>query len=107
MYPPLLLIKRTRELLVVLLLFIPSTLVHAQHGFQLNDLEYFEKPGVSVMVFQDFYPEGHQGGGSVIQHGERSASHGDIRLEAAPGQEAPVSQERDRHVAGEAGTMTA
>ena len=83
MYPPLLLMKRTRELLVVLLLFIPSTLVHAQHGFQLNDLEYFEKPGVSVMVFQDFYPEGHQGGVSVIQHGERIASNGDIRLEAA------------------------
>ena len=107
MYPPLLLMKRTRELLVVLLLFIPSTLVHAQHGFQLNDLEYFEKPGVSVMVFQDFYPEGHQGGVSVIQHGERIASNGDIRLEAAPGQWAPVPKELDRLVDGDAGKITA
>ena len=36
---------------------------HAQTpGFQLIDAGYFERGGVSVMAFQDFYPDGHQGG---------------------------------------------
>ena len=52
----------------------------------LNDLEYFERPGVSVLVFHDDYPEGRQGGLEIIQHGERVAALGDIRLEAVPGQ---------------------
>ena len=52
----------------------------------LNDLEYFERPGVSVLVFHDDYPEGRQGGLEIIQHGERVAALGDVRLEAVPGQ---------------------
>jgi hypothetical protein len=55
-------------------------------GWVLNDEEYFEKPGVSVLVFHDIYPEGKQGGIEIIQHGERVASLGDVRLEPAPGQ---------------------
>ena len=57
---------------------------------KLNDLEYFEKPGLNVMVFQDIYPEGHQGGLGIIQNGERVATNGDIRLEPTPGQWAPT-----------------
>lgn len=52
----------------------------------LNDQEYFEKPGLSVLVFHDYYPEGKQGGIEIIQHGERIAALGDMRLEFAPGQ---------------------
>ncbi|MGZ5555852.1 MAG: glycoside hydrolase family 9 protein, partial [Candidatus Aminicenantales bacterium] len=52
----------------------------------LNAEEYFERPGVSVLVFHDTYPEGRQGGLEIIQHGERVASLGDVRLEPAPGQ---------------------
>jgi endoglucanase len=52
----------------------------------LNDQEYFERPGVSVLVFHDYYPEGRQGGLEIIQHGERVAALGDVRLEAVPGQ---------------------
>jgi len=59
-------------------------------SLKLNDLEYFERPGLDVMVFQDFYPEGHQGGVSIIQNGTRVASNGDIRLESTPGQWQPV-----------------
>ena len=55
-------------------------------GWILNDEEYFEKPGVSVLVFHDIYPEGKQGGIEIIQHGERVAALGDVRLEPAPGQ---------------------
>ena len=41
--------------------------------FAVNEQEYFEAPGVTVQVFHDIYPEGHQGGLSIIQHGERVA----------------------------------
>jgi endoglucanase len=55
-------------------------------GWVLNQAEYFEKSGLSILVFHDFYPEGKQGGIEIIQHGERVAACGDVRLEPAPGQ---------------------
>ena len=55
-------------------------------GWTLNAQEYFEKPGLSVLVFHNYYPEGKQGGIEIIQHGERIAAVGDVRLEATPGQ---------------------
>jgi hypothetical protein len=60
--------------------------LESEPGWVLNDQEYFERPGLSVLVFHDTYPEGKQGGIEIIQHGERVASLGDVRLEAAPGQ---------------------
>ncbi len=59
-------------------------------GWTLNELEYFERPGLSVLVFHDEYPEGKQGGVEIIQHGERVAAIGDVRLEATPGQWGPL-----------------
>ena len=53
---------------------------------ELNDLEYLEMPGLNVMLAHDYYPEGHQGGVSIIQNGRRVATNGDLRLEAVPGQ---------------------
>jgi len=46
----------------------------------INDQEYFEMPGLNVMVYHDYYPSGRQGGITIIQNGERIASNGDIRL---------------------------
>ena len=54
------------------------------------------------MAFQDIYPEGHQGGVSVIQHGVRVASNGDLRLEPTPGQWQPVPKQ-NRRVVDQAG----
>jgi hypothetical protein len=48
------------------------------------------------MAFDDIYPEGHQGGISIIMHGNRVATNGDIRLEPTPGQWQPVPIQRDR-----------
>jgi endoglucanase len=62
----------------------------AADDFKLNSQEYFERPGVNVMYGQDYYPEGHQGGLSVIMHDERIASNGDVRLEPSPGQWSPI-----------------
>lgn len=53
-------------------------------------------PGLNVMVFHDFYPEGHQGGLSIIQNGVRVATNGDIRLEPTPGQWQPIPKTGQR-----------
>jgi len=66
--------------------------------FKLNSQEYFERPGINVMYGQDYYPEGHQGGLSVIMHDERIASNGDVRLEPSPGQWSPVPKSGKREV---------
>ena len=64
--------------------------IPAQSNLTINDQDYFEMPGLNVMLFSDFYPEGHQSGVTIIQHGVRVAGNGDLRLEISPGQWAPV-----------------
>src|SRR6187402_758879 len=66
--------------------------------FRLNALEYFERPGINVMYGQDYYPEGHQGGLSILMHDERVASNGDVRLEPSPGQWSPIPKPGQRDV---------
>jgi endoglucanase len=67
-------------------------------SMKLNNLEYLEYQGVNVMLAQDYYPEGHQGGVSVIQNGLRVATNGDIRLEPTPGQWQPIPKVGKRSV---------
>ncbi|ESQ74525.1 glycoside hydrolase family 9 protein [Asticcacaulis sp. AC402] len=62
----------------------------AQPNLKLNDKGYFEAPGLNVTVFADIYPDGHQTGVTVIQHGTRIAANGDLRLEPSPGQWSPM-----------------
>ena len=57
---------------------LTCSLAHAE-DFKLNDQGYFERPGINVMVGQDYYPEGHQGGLSIIMHDERVGSNGALR----------------------------
>ncbi|MFW5688182.1 MAG: glycoside hydrolase family 9 protein [Spirochaetota bacterium] len=64
----------------------------------LNELEYLEMPGLNVMLAHDYYPDGHQGGVSIVQHGRRVATNGDIRLDRAPGQWSPVPRSGSRMV---------
>ncbi|NMC39374.1 MAG: glycoside hydrolase [Bacteroidales bacterium] len=69
-----------------------------QPSFAINSSEYFEKDGVNVMVFQDFYPEGHQGGVGIIMHGKRLATNGDLRLDETPGGNSPIPGQLERKV---------
>ncbi len=62
----------------------------AEPALKLNDKGYFETPGLNVTVFADIYPDGHQTGVTVIQHGVRVAANGDLRLEPSPGQWSPM-----------------
>ena len=86
--------------ILLCLLILPVT-AFAADGFKLNAQEYFERPGINVMYGQDYYPEGHQGGLSVIMHDERIASNGDVRLEPSPG--SVVADSETRQARGERG----
>ena len=66
--------------------------------YSINESEYFEIPGINVIVFQDFYPDGHQGGVTVIQNGVRVLSNGDLRLDPTPGQWQPIPKMGERVV---------
>jgi len=90
---------RKNILLVLLIVFFGLSFSNGQEqSIKLNDKEYFEKTGLNIMVFQDIYPEGHQGGLGIIQNGVRVATNGDIRLEPTPGQWAPIPIQHSRIV---------
>jgi len=59
------------------------------------------------MAYDDIYPEGHQGGVSLIMHGNRVATNGDIRLEPTPGQWQPVPKQIRRDADIDANSITA
>ena len=88
-----------RTLLLFLLLGCVTAAADQTAAFRLNEAEYFERPGVDVMLAQDYYPEGHQGGLSILMHDERVASNGDVRLEPAPGQWSPIPKPGPRRLA--------
>ena len=70
-------------------LILSSTVLSAQ-DFKVNKSGYFNYKGVDAMLFNDYYPEGHQGGVSIIMHGKRVVTNGDIRFDETPGQWQPV-----------------
>ncbi|SHK75511.1 N-terminal ig-like domain of cellulase [Reichenbachiella agariperforans] len=79
--------NRTAYLVILCILFSLRTI---GQGLKINEQGYFEKPGLNITVFSDIYPDGHQTGVTIIQHGNRVAANGDLRLEASPGQWSPV-----------------
>ena len=77
-----------------------------EEGFKLNASSgYFQNRGVDVMAFDDIYPEGHQSGVSIIMHGNRIATNGDIRFEQTPGQWQPVPKQGKRELDEAANTI--
>ena len=85
------------SLISAVALFLCTATIQAQ-TFRLTENGYFQNQGVDVMAFDDIYPEGHQGGVSIIMHGNRVATNGDIRLEPTPGQWQPVPKQLRRDV---------
>ena len=76
-------------------------------GFILREeAGYLSAGGVDCMAFDDFYPEGHQSGVSLIMHGKRIASNGDLRFEQCPGQWQPVPKKEDRKMIPEDNSIT-
>ena len=84
--------------LFFLTLFTLSIFSLSAQQLVINSDEYFEMPGLNVMVFYDIYPEGHQGAIGIIQNGTRVATNGDLRLEPTPGQWQPIPATEKRQV---------
>ncbi len=95
-------------------LFILSTLVLAAismkaQDLKLNDLGYFERQGVNVLVYSNSFNGGFNdeknSGIEVIQHGVRSIQGGAVRLNNTPEQWDLVPLMTDRKVDQEKGSI--
>lgn len=92
--------------MIALPLLLAST-ARAQDGLQLGERGYLTEPGLDVIVFDDIYPDGHQTGVTIIQHGSRVAANGDLRLEPEPGQWSPMPVSAgERAIDRASGTIT-
>jgi len=89
-----------RKSIVILLFFLGCSVLSAQ-DFKITSSGYFRNEGVDVMSFSDYYPEGHQGGVSIIMNGQRIATNGDLRFDPTPGQWQPVPKMVNREIVGE------
>lgn len=83
--------------LAVLILFVILTANFGQQ-LKINDKDYFETQGLNVIVLHDIYPEGRQGGMTIIQHGKRVAANGNLSLQPTPGQWQPYPRLLNREV---------
>ena len=89
-----------KQLLTFLAALLAAAVLDAQ-DYKLNDKGYFNYEGIDAMAFDDFYPEGHQGGIAFIMNGRRVATNGDIRFDETPGQWQPVPKKTGRIVEGQ------
>ena len=76
---------------VLAILFVSLALpAQAKDDLTLNDKDYFEKPGLNVLVFSNWYDglfsDSKTSGVELIHHGERTVTNGDVRLNATPEQ---------------------
>ncbi|MCB0744975.1 MAG: glycoside hydrolase, partial [Ignavibacteriae bacterium] len=67
-----------------------NSLFSQQLGLEIGENGYFEMPGLNVLVYNNTFPEGHQGGVEIIQHDNRVATNGELRLSPSPGQWQPI-----------------
>ena len=90
-------IKKILQLFVLLF----STTIYAQN-LQLNDLSYFERQGVNVLVFSNSFNGGFNdeknSGIEIIHHGVRCVQGGAVRLNNTPEQWDLVPKMTDRKV---------
>ncbi|MCO6478890.1 MAG: glycoside hydrolase family 9 protein [Phaeodactylibacter sp.] len=100
-------IRSIFTLAAVLALLPPSS----AQPLQLNDKGYFEKPGVNVFVFSNWYnglfSDSKISGVEVIHHGVRTATNGDVRLHNTPEQWDAIPQFVERRMDEESNTIEA
>ena len=94
--------------LLSLLVLLAVTASRAQ-DLQLNDREYFERPGVNVLVFSNSFNGGFNdeknSGIEIIHHGVRTVQGGAVRLNNTPEQWDLVPTMTSRKVNKEDGTI--
>ncbi|MFC2124744.1 glycoside hydrolase family 9 protein [Bacteroidota bacterium] len=69
-----------------------------EQSWTINDQEYLETQGISVLAFHNFYSGGKQGGIEIIQHGERIATNGCIRMERVDGRRFGYPEQATREI---------
>ncbi|WBY06291.1 glycoside hydrolase family 9 protein [Sphingomonas sp. 7/4-4] len=83
----------------------------AQTDLRLNEAGYFEARGVNVLVFSNWYDglfaDSKISGVEIVQQGERTATNGDVRLSATPGQWDPIGRMVKREVDAKTGAIEA
>ena len=98
-----------KKIMSVFALLLVSAVVSAQDDLRLNDLEYFERQGVNVLVFSNSFNGGFNdeknSGIEVIHHGVRTVQGGAIRLNNTPEQWDLVPTMTSRKVNREAGSI--
>jgi endoglucanase len=76
-------------IMAVIYVFLTGCMQKSNQNMTVNEKQYLEKPGLSVLAFHDYYPTGKQGGIEIIQHGERIAANGFIRMQPVDGKRIP------------------
>ena len=98
-----------RKVFTVFLLTLATTVVRGQGDLRLNDLEYFERQGVNVLVFSNSFNGGFNdeknSGIEVIHHGVRTVQGGAVRLNNTPEQWDLVPRMTNRQVDRENGSI--
>jgi endoglucanase len=96
------LILRIKYVTFVLLLALNSYSFANQGELQLNDKNYFSAQGINYLVFSNWYnglfSDSKMSGVEIIQHGQRTATNGDVRLNSTPEQWDPIPQFIERKV---------
>ncbi|MEJ2506579.1 MAG: hypothetical protein P8Y81_10010, partial [Ignavibacteriaceae bacterium] len=102
--------KVTINIPIFIILFFFTQMINPQSiksdSLVINESDYYEAPGLNVMLFDDFYPEGHQGGLTIIQHGIRVAANGDVRIDPSPGQWSPIPKMGEKNIDKENGIIS-
>lgn len=88
-------LKKTNLALIITLVLLAQLF---GQELKINDKDYFERQGLNVIVLHDIYPEGRQGGMTIIQHGKRVAANGNLSLQPTPGQWQPYPKFLNREV---------
>ena len=85
-------------LTTIILFFTLSYVEISSQDLSVNEKGYFERKGLNVIVLDDIYPEGHQGGVTIIQHGRRVAADGNLYIQTVPGQWSPYPKLLDKKI---------
>ena len=97
-----------KKLFIWFVAALASGICHAQ-DLKLNDLEYFERRGVNVLVFSNSFNGGFNdeknSGIEIIHHGVRTVQGGAVRLNNTPEQWDLVPKMTSRTVDREKGTI--
>ena len=94
---------------ILMMMAVVATAVNAQDDLRLNELEYFERQGVNVLVFNNSFNGGFNdeknSGIEIIHHGVRTVQGGAVRLNNTPEQWDLVPMMNERKVDRAKGTI--